>query len=206
MRGYILIGSVEQKSDFVSKFINDNKVSSYNTVRFASELKISDAREIKKSLSVAALDGANRLIVFESKLTTEAQNALLKLLEELPEDTSVIFTRDRELLPTIVSRCSIVKLGDGYLPSVNDEDMEIVLSLLNSRDTSGKLLAIEKFFSQEREDPFADLLLSVREAVIKEAPNQFELLKKLVKYYPLVSSNNLNPKMTAERLLLTNAF
>ena len=50
------------------------------------------------------------VILRAETLTLEAQNALLKLLEEPPEDTVLILvTHDKELLlPTVVSRCEIV--------------------------------------------------------------------------------------------------
>jgi DNA polymerase-3 subunit delta' len=50
----------------------------------------------------------NRVVLISEadKLTTEAQNALLKVLEEPPAKTSIILTTDSEtnLLPTILSR------------------------------------------------------------------------------------------------------
>lgn len=203
MRGYVLYGSETQKAEFVSKFVKDNKIPSYNIARFENDLKISDVREIKRNLSTTSLDSRARLFIIEANPTHEAQNALLKLLEELPEDTSVIFMNDQRLLPTIVSRCSEIKLGNVHPILVNEEDMKIVHSLLNSSETSGKLLEIEKFFSKEREDSFADLLLCVRQVFLEKEGENLELLKGLVKYYPFVSSNNLNPRMTAERLLLS---
>ena len=204
MRGYILLGSENSKGEFIENFIKKNTIPPYNIVRFENDLKISDARALKRSLSTTSLDGRARLFIIEANPTHEAQNALLKLLEELPENTTIIFIRERELLPTIVSRCSQVTLGNVHSRSLSEEDMQIVSSLLNSRYTSRKLFEIEKFFSKEREDSFADLILCVREAVLKEAPNKFELLKELVKYYPLVYSNNLNPKLTLERVLLAH--
>ena len=52
-------------------------------------------------------------IIYEAeKLTHQAQNALLKTLEEPPKNTLIILTAPQEtfLLPTIVSRCKVIKL------------------------------------------------------------------------------------------------
>lgn len=59
-------------------------------------------------LKTPGTNSVRRIIVIEnaSTMTTEAQNAFLKLLEEPPEDTVIIMTSEtnRGLLPTVVSR------------------------------------------------------------------------------------------------------
>jgi len=58
--------------------------------------------------------GISRIIVIEDgqSMTTEAQNALLKTLEEPPVGTVIIITAtsERQLLPTVVSRLQILTL------------------------------------------------------------------------------------------------
>ncbi|OQX50927.1 hypothetical protein B5M47_02585 [candidate division CPR3 bacterium 4484_211] len=51
------------------------------------------------------------LVVRADQATTEAQNSLLKLLEEPPENTNLILIARRRtvLLPTIISRCQTVR-------------------------------------------------------------------------------------------------
>jgi hypothetical protein len=73
-----------------------------------------------------------------SVLTVEAQNALLKTLEEPPEEALLLLgaKSESDLLPTILSRCQIIHLptvstyptpGVGYVHTVN-KDMERLLS------------------------------------------------------------------------------
>jgi len=71
---------------------------------------IDDAREIIAIANVAPIGGKCRVIIYDEahKLTNEAQNALLKVLEDTPETTYFILcsTDPEKLLKTIRSRCS----------------------------------------------------------------------------------------------------
>lgn len=79
-----------------------------------SKLGISEARKIKEHFSLKPYSSKGRVVVLEdaSSLTDEAQNALLKTLEELPEYALFIMcaSSDATLLPTVLSRCQIVIL------------------------------------------------------------------------------------------------
>jgi len=75
----------------------------------ANSIKISSIRDIKKNLAINFSDLKYRLIIIEDAhmMSTEAQNALLKSLEEPPEGIIfVLITHKPELLlSTIYSRC-----------------------------------------------------------------------------------------------------
>ncbi len=72
-------------------------------------IKISRIRELCTSLTVRANEAFRRIVIIRDAETmnTEAQNALLKTLEEPPRDTIFILIADNpaSLLPTVVSRC-----------------------------------------------------------------------------------------------------
>lgn len=76
----------------------------------ANSIKIDDIREILDMLSLHGLEEGARIVVIEEaeRLTPQAQNALLKSLEEPLSGTHFILTTssERALLPTIISRCS----------------------------------------------------------------------------------------------------
>lgn len=75
----------------------------------ASTIKINSIRDIKKFVSFNFDDISYRIILISDahKMNTEAQNALLKNLEEPPPGILFILTTPfkDQLLPTIVSRC-----------------------------------------------------------------------------------------------------
>ena len=72
-------------------------------------IKISRIRELCSTLTVRANEAFMRVVLFHDAeaMNTEAQNALLKTLEEPPRDTLFILMADNaaSLLPTVVSRC-----------------------------------------------------------------------------------------------------
>lgn len=77
-----------------------------------NETPIAAVRDLSSKLSLRVVSSGNnqinRIVIFEeaSSLSLEAQNALLKLLEEPPSKTLIILTSDSELnlLPTVISR------------------------------------------------------------------------------------------------------
>jgi DNA polymerase III subunit delta' len=77
-------------------------------------LKIDQVRELQHNLSLAPYEGRYRLAMvlrFE-EANANAANALLKTLEEPPTQVVVILTANNaeSLLPTIVSRCEVIRL------------------------------------------------------------------------------------------------
>ena len=77
-------------------------------------IKIEALREMIDALSHHALEGGKRVIVIENaeRMTPQAQNCLLKTLEEASGGTYFLLTADAEaaLLPTIRSRCRIIRM------------------------------------------------------------------------------------------------
>lgn len=78
------------------------------------KLGVEQAKQIRAYLSLKPYSAKNRAVVLESaqNLTDEAQNSLLKTLEEPPESAVLILGADSEnnFLPTILSRCQIVTI------------------------------------------------------------------------------------------------
>lgn len=75
---------------------------------------IDPIREIVEELSHHGLETGARVILIENadKMTSQAQNCLLKTLEEAGNQTHFILTADseRSILPTILSRCRIERM------------------------------------------------------------------------------------------------
>ncbi len=77
-------------------------------------LKVEQIRAIRQSLVLMPYQGTYRVALFLrfQEANANAQNALLKTLEEAPEHVVLILTADtpEQLLPTIVSRCEVLRL------------------------------------------------------------------------------------------------
>ncbi|MNX36658.1 DNA polymerase III subunit tau [compost metagenome] len=76
------------------------------------EIRVDDAQEILKSLSLKSYEGGYKIMIvwMADKLNTAASNKLLKLLEEPPEKTVFILISEHEedIIQTIRSRCQIL--------------------------------------------------------------------------------------------------
>jgi DNA polymerase III subunit delta' len=109
-------------------------------------LKIDQVREVNHSLSLKPYQSKYRVAIFMrfQEANLNAQNALLKTLEEAPGHAILILTADNaeQLLPTIVSRCEILRLRalpleavDGHLlqHGASPEDARLLAHLSNGR-------------------------------------------------------------------------
>ena len=81
----------------------------------ASDPEPGTVRHIIGELSLHSVEGGARIVIVEAahRLNEDAQNALLKMLEEPPAGVTIILCADDEecLLPTVRSRCVRVRLG-----------------------------------------------------------------------------------------------
>lgn len=98
------------------------------------KLGIAQARQIKGHFSLKPYSAKGRTVVLEDAgvLTAEAQNALLKTLEELPPEAVLILgaSSGTNLLPTVLSRCEITNLTQSLI--YNNKYTEDIDKLLNS--------------------------------------------------------------------------
>lgn len=89
-------------------------------------IKIDRIRDLCKSLAYPPYESAMRIVLLEDVHTMrqEAANALLKTLEEPPENNLLILTADssQEVLPTILSRCQSVP----FYPLTPEETVQVI--------------------------------------------------------------------------------
>ena len=80
----------------------------------SSPLKIEVFRKLKASAGFSALEGRSRVILIPhaERMTPQAANSMLKLLEEPPVGWVFLMTTNDPtvLLPTLISRCQVVRL------------------------------------------------------------------------------------------------
>lgn len=77
------------------------------------ELKIATVREWQRDISLRPYEGRHRVLILHDaeRLNEEASNAMLKTLEEPPTYATIILVANStDLLPTIVSRCRVLRL------------------------------------------------------------------------------------------------
>ncbi|HEY6057294.1 MAG TPA: DNA polymerase III subunit delta', partial [Candidatus Limnocylindrales bacterium] len=79
------------------------------------QIQIDSIRRLVSALALLPLEGEARVAIIESahRMNEDAQNALLKTLEEPPDGVTIVLCADEDerLLPTVRSRCARIRLG-----------------------------------------------------------------------------------------------
>jgi DNA polymerase III delta prime subunit len=106
------------------------------TTEEKDSIGIEEARQLQKFLLLKPYSREKKAVLIEGAeaLTIEAQNALLKTLEEPPANSQIILTLpdDSLLLTTIVSRCQLITLNHQSQINMTDkEEKEIRETLEN---------------------------------------------------------------------------
>lgn len=106
----------------IDKIIDKFGVSKFDRLTLGKEsrtISVAEIREARQKLHLQPLAGKHQaLLIYNAQnLTPEAQNAILKTLEEVPENAVIVLTVPNEhlMLPTIISRCQIVRLKSQIL-------------------------------------------------------------------------------------------
>ena len=88
-------------------------------------IKIGQIRDLRKHLKFAPVEGGSRVIIINDAhcMNVEASNAMLKILEEPPDNTHIVLTAHQtsDLLPTIVSRCQQVAFNPVPVAKIVEE-------------------------------------------------------------------------------------
>ena len=109
----------------------------------ARSFHIDAVRGMRQSAYVLPNEAERKIYVLHGAhtMTTEAQNALLKLLEEPPDYVRIILTvpNRRQLLPTVISRATAFSLGELSTESADEEREALVAA--TAQKLAGALLS-----------------------------------------------------------------
>lgn len=90
---------------------------------------IEEVKQMQKKIFFKPIKSSTKAVIIEDAhlLTPEAQNALLKVLEEPPANTVIILGADSKeaLLPTIRSRCQLIELEEA-LPKLTEKELSLI--------------------------------------------------------------------------------
>ena len=156
----------ETKNDFCDRCPDCARVQAGNhpdvrlvqTLEDKKEISIKQVREIEKELNFRSFSGKRKIAIIDpaTLLNTSSQNALLKTLEEPPQNSMIVLIAPNAgaLLPTLRSRCLRISFG----PLARDEVARYLMSKegINQDDASlraalsmGSLGAAIKFDKDE---------------------------------------------------------
>lgn len=145
MSSLLIIGGSkeERKSKALSVTNSQFQISNFDALFVEAEtsIGISQIREIEHNLALKPYNSPYKAAIIHpgELLTLEAQNALLKTLEESNESSIIILTapQTETLLPTVVSRCQIIKLPIKSEIIIDKEEFQsisnLLFTILNSR-------------------------------------------------------------------------
>lgn len=117
--------------------------------------KIEDARELKKFVKFSFSEKTAIIINDIDKITPEAANAFLKNLEEPTKNIIYILTASNlsNVLPTIISRCQIVKSTNPQIYKSTNINMDYdYKDALNIKDREEAIKFIENLIYQDHEN------------------------------------------------------
>ena len=192
--------------DDISELKNIDKKNLFIIYAIEARITIEQIRDLRKNLRVAAKINRFIVIVTFDSATAEAQNAMLKMLEESSLDNQfVLLVQNLEfVLPTIRSRCKIIKIYDKTkdLNLLSTEFDRIADLLCDSPATS--LFTLPQLQSKDRSSAVSTLytlLKSLRKRVIKKDVKALRLTKKIFEILPQLQFNNMNHQLAIDSLI-----
>jgi DNA polymerase III delta prime subunit len=176
-----------------------------------NSIGIEEVKELQKAMKYKPFQEEKQvgIILQAEKLTTQAQNALLKTLEETTETSLYILcvNNERNLLPTIKSRGIVIYSFSQIEKTTVEEDLENFLDL----DPLEQFNTIEKYskdkdsslaFINSLEERFRKRLeLDIKNGNIDSSQRNLSLLKTVQKSREKISAN-CNRRLTLEAMVV----
>lgn len=190
----LIFGAESSGKGHVAEYIAEKLLGTGNKdiglVRYDGEsMGIDDVRQLLKQLKLTlpGEDFSRRVIIIEhiEKLGHEAQNSLLKILEEPPKNTTFIGTTSEYnlVLPTVVSRMNLLQIRSLPLDQVKEIladrylDSEIIRAYHISEGNASLLLSI----LEGDEHKLADAINWAKEVIRSSAYQRLLLVDDLCK-------------------------
>lgn len=190
----------------IEGYVQEKIAVSYPQLHIApagQAIAIDQIRALKKELRYA---GMPKMIIFHlfERSTVEAQNALLKVLEELGDrHVFLLFTCQIEIiLPTIRSRCIVEKHGETQLYT---PDPLLVRALEGIAGGSRAAFSSPLFQPAGRDEAlllFTQILYALRDKIRTGDTSALNAAKKALVIRSLLDRNNLNPQLAIDQWLL----
>jgi len=175
------------------------------TVDCQTSIGIDQIRLLKRQISRKPF-GSSIKTVFIARaelLTLTAQNALLKILEEPPAHTNLILSSPGEsaMLPTIVSRCQIIRLA-AKLPEITSRiNINFIEKLI--KQSPGERIQTISPFCHTRDEALQlcqEMLLICHGNLTKK---EFAPVARLTDKTEKLLQKNINPRLALENLVLS---
>ena len=186
--------------------LDNTDVMVINVPESKKSIGIDQIREAISFLNKKPCSEAYKAVVIPKaeKLTIEAQNSLLKLLEEPPLYATIILSSKTQdsLLPTVVSRCQKIAVEQNYIYKGETSSQ---FADLQKMDYGQRLSWAEEASKQER-DGIIEILelwvLEERKDLYKSADKSANI-KNILKIKLDLENTNVNQRLALEYLVLS---
>lgn len=164
-------------------------------------IKIDTIRRLQQELSTtSASDRTRQVVIYPAeKITEQAQQALLKIIEEPPVNTQItlVTTSVSSVLPTIQSRCRVKIVAEHSMPPQSLED-SVFLQLLHCNSWQEVVTLSQKLPSKREE---------LRPLLQLEYTQNFPSTSQAILYRETLAEvldaldHNVQPSLCLEKLL-----
>jgi DNA polymerase III delta prime subunit len=209
---------------YLEKFLNQNfSISMSNSVDILEinrklskkTLGISELSGIKEFALLKSYNRKDKVIIIQDgeTLTTEAQNSLLKILEEPPQNTLIVIRCNvfPKFVNTIFSRCQIVDLTLGNNISGEEDEFKNFLNM----EFYEKLIVINKLLktsdTEEKQYKIENLLKVITENLLSDIERNIDNHDKILRLISLLDrikdikkkfKQNVNSRLLLDNLAL----
>ena len=231
MTSFIVISQDKTKREhYIKEFANKHDIDTFDVTIVAKDtaskntqsIGIEDIKQMQKKIFLKPIKSQTKAVILEDAqlLTTEAQNALLKVLEEPPAHTIIVLCADSKetLLPTIISRCQVIQLEE-ETRKLSEKELAEYKKFLEALPTMsiGEQLKKAEQLAKDKDKAIAwigKLIIVMREKLINETCHpelvsgssqniNFHLIKSFQSLHTLLKTTNVNPRFAIENTLLT---
>ena len=204
--------NIDKARDRAIDKIQTEKISKFDVeiLEFEKPLGIEDVRQVQKNIFLTPFQGEKKatVIVMKNSATVDAQNSMLKLLEEPPPSSLIFLVTDNHLsfLPTVLSRVKLIEIANEENQTNND-----AFEKIQSLNGVGDSLYLAQVVAKEKTDAIIFLegaILAAREKMLANLENKQESLKlrKMIHNMELthytLKSTNANSRLALENLFL----
>jgi DNA polymerase III delta prime subunit len=227
MNGSILIfgGNKNQREEKIIEIVNKEASKTFEKIKDLNgkaDIKIIERQEDEKSISISQTREGIRfmderpfsyekkfLIILDAeKLTTQAQNSLLKTLEEPPSFALILLSSKTQnsLLETIVSRCRMIPIKKDRecidIENINSFNKILKMNLGRRLEWAGEFAKEEKETILEVLECWIDEARSMMIKTPKEE-NCLKNIKRIMEIRKDLEDTNVNQRLSLEALVVS---
>ncbi len=217
----ILNGSYESRKEKAKELLNKREIKPspdlhiLKTSKENSTIGIDNIRNLIKKLHYTPHQNKIKqaLILEGQHMTEEAQNALLKTLEEPPGNCQIVITANHahHIIPTIISRCKLIKLKKQKSNGESQKELKEEFTILLKSPYHQRLAWTEEHKTTLKDRRSTRKILStwievLRELMLKKENQAHKIEPNITKGLDLLNlleKTNVSPRLALETFLLT---